>query len=394
VIAAAAGLAPDTVPEPELAVYARLDLDLVRGEGCWVEDASGERYLDLYGGHAVALTGHCHPRVVAAVREQAARLVFYSSAVRSSLRDRAGQLLLRRAPFPNSRIFHCCSGSEANEVAFKIARQATGRRRVVSFTGSFHGRTLAALSACGIDRYRATAGPVVAPEHVRVPFGDCGALERAVDADTAAIVVEPIQSLGGAVTADDAFYRDGAAIARDAGACLVFDEVQTGLGRTGSFFFGDRLGLRPDLITLAKGLASGIPAAAVIVAPHLAATVRSGDHGSTFGGGPVAMAAMAATLEVIEEEDLVGNAARIGERLAAGLRLIPGVQAVRGRGLLVGVVLDRPAAAVQRALLVQRIITGTSADPAVLRLLPPLTIGPEEVDRFLAALRTVLAESA
>lgn len=194
--------------------------------------------------------------------------------------------------------------------------------------------------------------------------------------------------------APDAFYRDVARRTRDIGAALVFDEVQTGLGRTGSYFFGDPLGVKPDLITLAKGLASGIPAAAVIVAPQLAATVRLGDHGSTFGGGPVAMAAMRATLEVIEEERLVENAARMGAILARELADVPGVLEVRGRGLLLGLRLERPAKQVQAALLARRVVTGTSAEPDVLRLLPPLVLREAEAALFLDTFRAVLAEDA
>lgn len=387
--AAAAGRA-----DAELPVYARLPFVPVRGEGCWLEDAAGNRYLDLYGGHAVALTGHSHPHVVRAIAEQSRALLFYSSAVPSPAREYASALLLARAPHPGSCVFHCCSGSEANETAFKLARRATGRRTVISFAGSFHGRTLGALSACGLETYRDTAGGVLAPHHIRVPFGDLAALEAVLSVDTAAVICEPIQSLGGVRLAADGFYRELAQRVRLAGAVLVFDEVQTGLGRTGSFFFGDPLGIRPDLITLAKGLASGIPAAAVIVAPELADTVGLGDHGSTFGGGPVAMAAMRATLEVIERDGLVDNAAHVGAMLRRELATVAAVREVRGRGLLLGIVLDRPAKSVQAALLARRIVTGVSVEPPVLRLLPPLVLHEDEAALFLEALREVMTEVA
>lgn len=377
----------------ELPVYARLPFTPARGAGCYLYDADGEAYLDFYGAHAVALTGHCHPHVVRAIQEQASRLLFYSSAAPSPEREAASRLLLAHAPYPESRVFHCCSGSEANEAAFKLARTATGRRTVVSFGDSFHGRTLAALSACGIASYRATAGPVTVEEHVQVPFGDLTALGRAVDGDTAAIIVEPVQSLGGVCVADPETYRAIARLARERGAALIFDEVQTGLGRTGSYFFADQVGVKPDLITLAKGLASGIPAAAVIVAPHLAATVKLGDHGSTFGGGHIAMAAMRATLEVIERERLVDNARVRSGELRAAIEPLPGVRAVRGAGLLLGVVLDRPAKIIQQALLRRRVVAGTSHPADVLRVLPPLTLGRREVDTFVAALRAALAET-
>src|SRR5439155_6691426 len=245
-----------------------------------------QRYLDFYGGHAVAITGHCHPRVTDAIAAQARRLLFYSSAVLSQVRVEATELLLRHAPHADSRVFHCVSGTEANEFALKIARKLTGRQKIISFQRSFHGRTLASLSASGLEKYRATAGPVLVPHHVRVPFGDEAALLKELDADTAGVICETIQSLAGIFLAPDGFYRRLAELTAQAGAVLIFDEIQTGLGRTGTYFFADGVGVKPALITLAKAIASGMPAAAVIVAPHLARQIGSGDQGTTFGGGP------------------------------------------------------------------------------------------------------------
>ncbi len=377
----------------ELGVYARMPVVPVRGEGCYLFDAHGERYLDFYGGHAVALTGHCHPTVVDAIVRQARELLFYSSAVHSPVRVAASELLLRHAPHPDSRVFHCCSGAEANEVAFKIARKATGRPNIVSFEGSFHGRTIGALSAAGMEKYRATAGPVLVEEHKFVPFGDVEALRNAVDGDTAAIVCETIQSLAGVHAVPDDFFTTLASIAAQRGALTIFDEVQSGLGRTGTFFFADGVGVRPDLITLAKGIASGVPAGAVVVAPHLAALAALGDHGSTFGGGPVAMAAMRATLEVIEDEGLVTNAQRMGRVLRDAITSIAGVKQLRGKGLLLGIELARPARPIQSALLDRKVITGTSAQPEVLRLLPPLIVGEAEVGLFTDALHGAIDDA-
>ena len=376
----------------ELAVYARLPFMPVRGEGCYLFDADGKRYLDFYGGHAVAITGHSHPRVTDAIAAQARQLLFYSSAVLSQVRVEATELLLRHAPHADSRIFHCVSGTEANEVAFKIARKLTGRRKIISFARSFHGRTLASLSAAGLEKYRATAGPVLVPHHVHVPYGDAAALAEAIDGDTAGVICETIQSLAGIFTAPDGFFPEMAELVARAGAVLIFDEIQTGFGRTGTYFFADGVGVRPDLITLAKGIASGIPAAAVIVAPHLAKQIGSGDQGTTFGGGPVAMAAMKATLQIIEDENLVANAARMGTLLARRLGVIEAIRAVRGKGLLLGLELDRPASKVVSALIQRGVVAGTSSDPQVLRLLPPLTIGETEVSEFVTALGEVLAD--
>lgn len=379
--------------ESELKVYRRMPFVPVRGEGCYLWDGRGQRYLDLYGGHAVALTGHCHPHVARAIAQQANTLLFYSSAVLSAVRVEANELLLRHAPHAGSKIFHCVSGAEANEVALKIARKTTGRRKVVSFEGSFHGRTLASLSAGGMEKMRATAGPVLVPHHVQVPFGDADALARAVDSDTAAVMCEAIQSLAGVVVAPPEFHRAMADIARRAGAQLIYDEIQTGLGRVGHWFYADAVGVKPDLITLAKGIASGIPAAAVIVAPAVADQVAMSDQGSTFGGGPVAMAAMKATLEVIERESLVQNAARVGQGLLRTLGGLEKIKSVRGAGLLIGLELELAASKVQTALLERHIVTGTSSAPTVLRLLPPLSLTENDVAEFIPVLEDVLAHA-
>jgi acetylornithine/N-succinyldiaminopimelate aminotransferase len=375
----------------ELAVYARLPFLPVRGEGCYLFDAAGKRYLDFYGGHAVAITGHSHPKVAAAIAAQARQLLFYSSAVLSPVRVEASELLLRHAPHPDSRVFHCVSGTEANEVAFKIARKLTGRRKIVSFEKSFHGRTLASLSAAGMEKYRATAGPVLVPHHVHVPFGDEEALAAVLDDDTAGVICETIQSLAGVFEAPAPFYKRMADLTAKAGAVLIFDEIQTGFGRTGTYFFAESVGVKPDLTTLAKGIASGIPAAAVIVAPHLAKKIGSGDQGTTFGGGPVAMAAMKATLEIIEDEHLVENAARMGALLFRRLAGMHGIKTIRGKGLLVGLELEQPASRVVSAMIERGVVAGTSSDPSVLRLLPPLMIGEAEVSEFVTVLGGVLS---
>lgn len=377
--------------ETELKAYAKLPIAPVRGRGAYVWDEAGRRYLDFYGGHAVALVGHCHPSVVGAIRAQAAELLFYSNAARSRVRALASRRLLAHAPREGTKVFYCNSGAEANETAMKLARRATGRRKIVSFQGSFHGRTVATLSATGIAHYREHVRPLL-EGHVHAPFGEAAALAAAVDRETAAVLMEPIQSIGGVNLAPADFYRAAEAICRDRGALLIFDEVQTGLGRTGAFFFGEHFGVRPDLITLAKGLASGVPIGAVLVSPEVAATVKIGDQGSTFGGGPLAMAAMDATLGVIEREGLVERARIVGEELRERLAGVRGVRGTRGMGLLVGVELDRPAAPVQEALLARGVIAGTSGPKDILRLLPPLVIGKDEVELFAERLAEVLAQ--
>lgn len=375
--------------ETELPVYARMPISFVSGQGCWLTDSKGEKYLDLYGGHAVASTGHCHPKLVAAIQEQAARLMFYSSSIYCPQRALANELLLKHAPHKGSRVFHCSAGTEANETAMKIARLATGRSEIISFSNSFHGRTFGSLSACGIYKYRQTAGVMLDPETRQIAFGDSEALQS-ISEDTAAVLCETIQSLGGVIGHEDAYYKALEARCREVGALLICDEIQTGLGRCGRFFFSDLVGIKPDLITMAKGIASGLAAAAVIVAPELAAKSKSGDQGNTFGGGPLAMAAMAATLQVIEDEKLVENAAARGQQIREGLKPLRGVRRLLGRGLLIGVDMDKSSNEVQAALRQHHIIAGGSSNPNVLRLLPPLTISEEEVNLFLKAMQEIL----
>ncbi len=377
----------------ELNVYARLPIHFVRGRGSWLFAADGTRYLDMYGGHAVASTGHCHPRVVEAIQKQALELLFYSNSIHFVPRIEASEMLLRHAPHADSRVFYVSTGCEANEVALKIARKVTGRRKIVTFHGAFHGRTLATLSAGGVEKYRKTAEPCLIgpPDFVHVPFDDPAAAIAAIDGQTAGVICEVIQSLGGVNMGSASFYQALRESCDRVGALLIFDEIQTGLGRTGSYFFSAGMPpVKPDIITLAKGIASGVPCAAAIIAPHLTSRIKPNDHGTTFGGGPLAMAAMRATLQVIEEERLVANAARVGERIAQACAHMPAVKKVRGRGLLLGLEFDRPSKQVQDALLEQKVLVGGSDNPHVMRLLPPLTLSEAEADVFLDALSAVL----
>lgn len=387
--------ASDTVRAAEarhaIPTYAQLPIAVVRGEGCHVEDATGTRWLDLYGGHAVALTGHCHPRVVAAIREQAGRLLFYSNVVANDARARALTAIAAVAPHGMSRSFLCNSGTEANEAAIKIARRTTGRREVLSFEGGFHGRTMGSLSATALGHYLADYAPGV-PDHRFLPFGDLAAAEAAITERTAGVLLEPIQSMGGMRTATAEYLQGLRAACDRTGALLLFDEIQTGPARTGAWWYGEHFGVRPDVISTAKGLGSGLPVGAVIVRDEIAAKIREGDHGTTFGGGPLVSAAVEATLAVIRDEDLVANAARCGARIAEEVRAIPGVADVRGRGLLLGIVLDRDAKDVVRRLREDRILSGsTPGDARVLRLLPPLVLGDAEIGAFTRALTRVLA---
>jgi acetylornithine/N-succinyldiaminopimelate aminotransferase len=382
---------PQRSAQVEMNVYPRLEFVPVRGAGCYLYDEAGDRYLDLYAGHAVASTGHCHPHVVTAVQEQVGQLLFYSNAVHNEARIEAAELLVKHAPTPGSKVFFCCSGAEANDNAIKIARKVTGRRKVISFENSFHGRTIGTLSAAGLEKYRQSAGPALVDAHVHVPFDDEAALRAVVDSDTAAIMVEAIQSLAGVYTAEPAFHQLIARLAQEVGAAVIFDEVQTAFGRCGTFFYAESVGIQPDLVTTAKGIASGIPVGVVMATPQFADALQPGDQGSTFGGGPVSMAAMRATLEVIAREDLPANATERGAWLIEQLQAIPQIIAVRGQGLLLGIDFGKPAKPVQQALYQQRILVGSTANPNTMRLLPPLVLTQEHCETFIACLKQILA---
>ena len=378
-----------SVMSPELPTYTRWPIGLVRGSGSTVWDEDGKSYLDLYGGHAVCSTGHCHPKVVEAIAAQARELLFYSNVVRLPVRTRAAEAILAHAREPLASVFFLNSGTEAAENAMRLARRATGRSDVITFTGAFHGRTADAISAAGLPKYRELARPNV-PGHRIVPFGDLTALESALDENVAAVFLEPIQSLAGVLTAEPDTLRGIQSACYRLGAKLIYDEVQTGFGRTGSFFYAGKHGVVPDLVTLAKGIGSGFPMGAVLVSDEIARTVKPEEYGTTFGGGPLACAAAEATVRVIDEEGLLDRVRDGSTRFRQGLRQIGAVREVRGEGYLLGVALDRPAKPVREALLARGILVGGCDLPDTLRLLPPLVLTSEEIDRFVTVLAEVL----
>ena len=380
---------PPSRPSALLPVYAQMPVRPVRGHGSWLVDEDGSEWLDAYGGHAVASTGHSHPHVVQAIALQAARLLFYSTAVPHPNREELAEALAARCPAPLGRVFFCNSGAEANENALHLARKHTGRQRIVSLEGGWHGRTVATLAVTDGEKYRAGARRAGMPLSTVVPFDDVAALEAALDDTVAALILEPVQGMGGARVVSPEFLAAARALCSQRGALLIFDEVQCGVGRCGAFTAAEAVGVTPDLLTMAKGLASGLPIGAVVTTPEVASGLKVGDLGSTFGGGPVPCAAALATLEVIDTEGLIANAIDVGDHLRQGA-LALGVPGVQGRGLLLGLKLGRPAAAVQQALFERRILTGTANDPEILRLLPPLSFSRAEADLLLAALKEIL----
>jgi acetylornithine/succinyldiaminopimelate/putrescine aminotransferase len=373
-----------------LPVYAQMPVKPVMGRGSWITDEDGNRWLDAYGGHAVAATGHSHPTVVRAISEQASALLFYSTVLPHPNRERLAAELVRRMPDPLSHVFFANSGAEANENAMLLARKVTGRQRIVSVAGGWHGRTVACLSVTDGEKYEAGARRAGMPLSIKVPFNDAAALEGLIDDTVAALIVEPVQGMMGARDCSQSFLQAARRATAAHGAMLIFDEIQCGVGRSGSFSAAESYAVVPDLLTMAKGLGSGLPISATVAADAIAAEVKVGDLGSTFGGGPVPCAAALATLEVIDNESLRQNVRVVGQRVRDGAGRA-GVQDVQGRGLLLGLRLDRPAVDVQRALFERRILTGTSTDPMVLRLMPPLSFSIAEADRLIAALVEVIA---
>jgi acetylornithine/succinyldiaminopimelate/putrescine aminotransferase len=373
----------------QLKTYSKLPIQIERGQDVFVFDSEENRYLDLYGGHVVVSTGHSHPRVVAAISDQASRLIFYSNIVYNSTRARAAQRLIEAAPAGLDKVFFVNSGSEANENAIKIARKSTGRKTVISMNNGFHGRTLAAASATGFSKYRDPLVPRV-PNHVFADFGDIRSVEALVDDDTAAILLEPIQSMAGVVIAAPEYYRQLRQLCDRAGALLIYDEVQTGVGRTGDYFFSGKHGVVPDMLSMAKGIASGFPMGAVLLSESLSRTIHVGDYGSTFGGGPLACAALLATFDVIDDEGILDNVREGNRYLLEQLPKIHGVTQAWGMGFLMGMRFTSDAKQVQKELLRRRILTGLAEDKTILRLLPPLTLKQPEIDYFLQNLKEVL----
>jgi acetylornithine aminotransferase/acetylornithine/N-succinyldiaminopimelate aminotransferase len=369
----------------QLATYKKMPLVAERGQGVWIYSVDGEKYLDLYGGHAVAATGHTHPHVVAAIRAQTEKLLFYSNLVYSDVRARAAEKLVSIAPPQLSKAFFCNSGTEANENAMRMARMATGRENIITFAGGFHGRTADAISATFLGKYREIGKPNV-PGHLKAEFGDIESVKSLADETVAAIMLEPIQSMAGIRTAPPDFFKALRELCDERGIVLIYDEVQTGVGRTGEWFFaGSESSARvvPDIVTLAKALGSGVPVGACLVNERISSHIKENDLGTTFGGGMIAMAAVVGTLEAIEQDGMLENVKRVEAHLRKRLTEIPAVVAVHGRGLLLGLEFNDKAAPIHQALLERKVITGTSSDAKVLRLLPPLCLSESDADLFV-----------
>lgn len=365
--------------------FSKLGISIENSRGMDVWDQDGKKYVDLYGGHAVSLVGHSHPRLVKAISEQAAKLIFYSAVCYSSIRGSSAKTLVDFID-RDMQIFFSNSGAEANENALKIARIVTGRPNIVSFEGSFHGRTNGAIAVTGIKKYRIEDSPNV---HFS-KFGNIESLRSILNENVGAVIFEAVQSLSGVQTTTKEYYQEAFELCRKNGSLIIFDEIQTGLGRSGTKMLFHKYGIEPDIITLAKGLAGGFPIGATLASRSITQKLKIGDLGSTFGGGPLACALMQETLSIIKDENLVENAAIQRHTLETLLKDNPNVLEIRGEGLLIGIKLTKPSAEVVKSFLERGILIGTSLESDVVRLLPPLTVKEDSISLFTRTLKEIL----
>jgi acetylornithine aminotransferase len=369
-------------------VYPLFDITPVKGEGCFIYDNKGERYLDLYGGHAVISVGHSHPHYVQSVSSQLQQLGFYSNSVKSPLQEELAKKLGEISGYDYYNLFLCNSGAEANENAFKLASFQTGRKKIISFSKSFHGRTSAAVAAT--DDPSICAPVNESADFIFCEFNNAVQLKEIFKTEKiAAVIIEGIQGVGGVNVPSPEFLHCIKFLCEANGALMICDEIQSGYGRSGKFFAHQHSGLHPDLITVAKGMGNGFPVAGVLIHPEVKA--KYGMLGTTFGGNHLACAAAIAVLDILKQEALTENAALVGNYLMEKLGSFPGIKEVRGKGLMIGIELDFPAAVLRSELLKKhKIFTGSASGKNTLRILPPLTLKKNEADIFLQAFQKVL----
>ena len=368
-------------------VYPLFDINIVKGEGCKVWDDKGTEYLDLYGGHAVISIGHAHPHYVECISSQVQKLGFYSNSVINTLQTAVAEKLGRLSGYEEYSAFFVNSGAEANENALKLASFTNGRTRVVSFKKAFHGRTSLAVEVT--DNAKIIA-PINSNGHATyLPLNDIEAVRAELaKGDVAAVIIEGIQGIGGIVVPEPEFLQQLQAVCEETGTVLVLDEIQSGYGRSGKFFAHQWAGIRPDIITVAKGIANGFPMGAVLISPKF--TPVFGQLGTTFGGNHLACAAAQAVLDVIEDENLLDNVNKVGDYLMTELKKIPAIKEVRGKGLMIGVEFEQPIKEIRTKLLFEEhVFTGVSGTN-VIRLLPPLSLSMEQAQVFMARLHKVI----
>ena len=369
-------------------VYPLFDVNIVKGEGCKVWDDKGTEYLDLYGGHAVISIGHAHPKYVEKISNQVATLGFYSNSVINTLQQNVAEQLGRISGYEEYNLFFINSGAEANENALKLSSFKNGKKRVIAFKKAFHGRTSLAVEITDNPKIIA---PINANGHTTyLQLGDIEGVRAEIEkGDVTAAIIEGIQGVGGVVIPDSGFLQQLQEVCNATGTTLILDEIQSGCGRSGKFFAHQWAGIKPDIITQAKGIGNGFPIGVVLISPKFQAVY--GELGTTFGGNHLACAAAAAVLEVMEEENLLENVNRVGEYLMEELKKIDGIKEVRGRGLMIGIEFEEPIKEIRRRLLFEEhVFTGVSGTN-VIRLLPPLTLTMEQASDFMERFKRVLA---
>lgn len=368
-------------------VYSQYDIEPVKAEGCYVYDSNGTRYLDFYGGHAVISIGHSHPHYVKLLTEQLNKIGFYSNAVKNSLQEQLADKLGKISGYSDYSLFLTNSGTEANENALKLASFHTGKDRMLAFHKSFHGRTAGALAVTDIPAYRSPFNP--AGNVTFVALNDAAACEvELAKGDVAAVIIEGIQGVGGIQEPTDTFLQQLQALCKQHGALLILDEIQSGCGRSGKYFAHQQAGIRPDIITMAKGIGNGFPMAATLISPPIQAVKNQ--LGTTFGGNHLACAAAIATADVMENEELVENAAKVGSYLLAELKKLKGVKQIRGRGLMIGIEMEQPVGEIRKALLFEHHIFTGSSSTHTIRLLPPLCVSMAEAEHFVSTLTLLI----
>jgi len=370
-------------------VYKLWPVEPVKGSGAKLWDKDGKEYLDMYGGHAVISIGHSHPLYVEAIKSQVEKLGFYSNSVENSLQSKLAQKLGKMSGYSDYSLFLCNSGAEANENALKLASFHTGKSRILAFKGAFHGRTSGAVAATDNPMIRA---PFNRSSKVTfIPMNDIGLVEKELSkGDYAAVIIEGIQGVAGIMLPDDKFLLDLKRLCEKTKVMLILDEVQSGYGRTGKFFAHQYAGIKPDMITTAKGMGNGFPIGGVLISPRIAAV--AGMLGTTFGGNHLACTAAIAVIDVMEKEKLMGNSTKVGEYIISSLKDSPSIKELRGRGLMIGIVLKEGFEKIRERLLFQKSVFTGSAGSNVIRLLPPLNITKAEADRFIKAFKELEAE--
>ncbi|MEO1051191.1 MAG: aminotransferase class III-fold pyridoxal phosphate-dependent enzyme [Bacteroidota bacterium] len=369
-------------------VYPLFDIELTKGEGSWLWDNKGEKYLDFYGGHAVISVGHSHPHYVERIKGQLDQLGFFSNSVKIPLQDQLAEKLGQISGLTDYSLFLCNSGAEANENAFKLASFHNGRKKIISFKNAFHGRTSLAVATTDSQKIKAAVNP---DEHVIfLELGDTEGVEKQLKkGDVSAVIIEGIQGIGGIYIPDDDFVRTLRALCDKYEVVLILDEIQSGYGRSGEFFAFQYTDIEPDIITIAKGMGNGFPVGGVLIHPKFEAWY--GMLGTTFGGNHLACSAALAVLEVIEQESLVSNSKKMGQYIMEALSEVSSIVSLRGRGLMIGIELEEPVKSLRTKLLQEnKVFTGAASNPNTIRLLPPLNIKRDQVDYFLDSFKTAI----